>query len=99
VPPEFGVATAGRQCESFDPATPDVRDVWVRAGVPLLAYICWSITSNREWGLPFDAGSDFGPYHIGLDTDPHLRRTPTEASRIYAGIIRNWLSRSGAGAH
>jgi hypothetical protein len=71
----------------------------VRAGVPLLAYICWSITSNREWGLPFDGGSDFGLYHIGLDTDPDLRRSPTEAARLYAGIIRDWLSRSGAGAH
>ena len=49
--------------------------------------MCWSITSNREWGLPFDDGSDFGLYHIDLDTDPALKRTPTDSSRIYAALI------------
>ena len=59
----------------------------VAAGVPVEAYLCWSITSNREWGLPFDDNSDFGLYHIDLDTDPDLKRTPTEASARYAEII------------
>ncbi len=59
----------------------------VARGVPVEAYLCWSITSNREWGLPFDDGSDFGLYHIDLDTDPELKRVPTDASRTYAALI------------
>ncbi|MGA8097554.1 MAG: family 1 glycosylhydrolase [Candidatus Cybelea sp.] len=59
----------------------------VERGAPVDAYICWSITSNREWGLPFDDGSDFGLYHIDLDTDPELKRVPTDSSRTYARLI------------
>ncbi|MFN2448718.1 MAG: family 1 glycosylhydrolase [Candidatus Baltobacteraceae bacterium] len=59
-------------------------------GAPLEAYVCWSITSNREWGLPFDDNSDFGLYHIDLDDDPQLTRKPTEASAQYAQIIRDF---------
>ncbi|MGA7286421.1 MAG: family 1 glycosylhydrolase [Candidatus Cybelea sp.] len=59
----------------------------VARGVPVEAYICWSITSNREWGLPFDDGSDFGLYHIDLDADPDLTRVPTDSSRTYARLI------------
>jgi Glycosyl hydrolase family 1 len=59
----------------------------VERGAPVDAYLCWSITSNREWGLPFDDGSDFGLYHIDLDTDPKLKRTPTESSCAYAELI------------
>jgi beta-glucosidase/6-phospho-beta-glucosidase/beta-galactosidase/ABC-type amino acid transport substrate-binding protein len=56
-------------------------------GAPVDAYICWSITSNREWGLQFDDGSDFGLYHIDLDTDPDLNRQPTDSSTTYAKLI------------
>jgi len=56
-------------------------------GAPVAAYVCWSITSNREWGLPFDDGSDFGLYHIALDDDPELKRIPTDSSRTYAALI------------
>ncbi len=59
----------------------------VQRGSPVVAYLCWSITSNREWGLPFDDSSDFGLYHIDLDRDPNLTRVPTEASKTYAEII------------
>lgn len=59
----------------------------VSEGVPVAAYLCWSITSNREWGLTFDNNSDFGLYHIDLDTDPNLSRTPTPASELYKQII------------
>ncbi|MHB8148065.1 MAG: family 1 glycosylhydrolase [Vulcanimicrobiaceae bacterium] len=59
----------------------------VERGVPVVAYLCWSITSNREWGLVFDDNSDFGLYHIDLDTDPALTRTPTDASTRYAQLI------------
>lgn len=59
----------------------------VERGAPVDSYICWSITSNREWGLPFDDGSDFGLYHIALDDDPELRRVPTDSSLTYAGLV------------
>jgi beta-glucosidase/6-phospho-beta-glucosidase/beta-galactosidase/ABC-type amino acid transport substrate-binding protein len=59
----------------------------IERGAPVEAYICWSITSNREWGLPFDDGSDFGLYHIELDKDPELKRQPTDSSRKYAELI------------
>ncbi|HEV3153821.1 MAG TPA: family 1 glycosylhydrolase [Candidatus Baltobacteraceae bacterium] len=56
-------------------------------GVPVEAYLCWSITSNREWGLHFDDNSDFGLYHIDLDNDPELKRMPTESSEAYSRLI------------
>jgi beta-glucosidase/6-phospho-beta-glucosidase/beta-galactosidase len=56
-------------------------------GVPIEAYLCWSITSNREWGLAFNDNSDFGLYHIDLDGDPDLTRVPTDAAARYAAII------------
>jgi ABC-type amino acid transport substrate-binding protein len=56
-------------------------------GAPVDSYLCWSITSNREWGLPFDDGSDFGLFHIDLDADAELKRLPTDSSRTYAGLI------------
>jgi hypothetical protein len=40
-----------------------------RRGIPVAAYIYWSITSHREWVLPFLPASDFGLYEIELDTD------------------------------
>jgi hypothetical protein len=53
-------------------------------------YICWSITSNREWDLEFFAGSDFGLFHIDLDRDPLLIRGPfTAAATAYQQIIRD----------
>jgi len=59
----------------------------VKDGVNLMGYICWAVTSNREWGLPFDQSSDFGLYHIDLDADPDLRRIPTSAVAAYQSII------------
>ena len=58
-----------------------------RKGIKIPIYICWSITSNREWGLPFGPGNDFGLYHIDLDTDPTLKREPTPSAEKYKGII------------
>lgn len=57
-------------------------------GVKVTGYVCWSITSNREWGLKFDQNSDFGLYHIELDADPELKRLPTEAAREYLKITQ-----------
>jgi beta-glucosidase/6-phospho-beta-glucosidase/beta-galactosidase/ABC-type amino acid transport substrate-binding protein len=66
-----------------------VREVQraLRKGVKVAGYDCWSITSNREWGLPFNRGSDFGLYHIDLDNDPDLKRVPTPAVEVYKRII------------
>lgn len=65
-----------------------------RSGVSVAAYICWSITSNREWGLPFNSASDFGLYNIELETDPALRRTLTRSAEIYQAIIREAMHHS-----
>ncbi|MGH7708385.1 MAG: family 1 glycosylhydrolase [Vulcanimicrobiaceae bacterium] len=56
-------------------------------GVNVMGYLVWSITSNREWGLPFGLNSDFGLYHVDLDTDPALKREPTPAADAYRQII------------
>ncbi|HVC33504.1 MAG TPA: family 1 glycosylhydrolase [Chloroflexota bacterium] len=61
-------------------------------GVNVQGYHVWSITSNREWGLPFDQRSDFGLYHVDLDHDPTLRRVETSAASVYRGIIRRLRS-------
>lgn len=58
-------------------------------GVTVKAYLCWAITSNREWGDPFGPNSDFGLYHIDLDSDPHLTRSPTEAVASYQALIQD----------
>src|SRR3981081_444443 len=57
------------------------------AGCNIAAYLCWSITSNREWGLPFNEHTDFGLYHIELDTDPELKRHSTPAADTYRRLI------------
>jgi beta-glucosidase/6-phospho-beta-glucosidase/beta-galactosidase/ABC-type amino acid transport substrate-binding protein len=67
----------------------------LNAGIPVKAYVCWSLTTNREWGLPLGADSDFGLYHIDLDTDPALTRVRTPAADVYAAIIRARDSRAG----
>jgi beta-glucosidase/6-phospho-beta-glucosidase/beta-galactosidase/ABC-type amino acid transport substrate-binding protein len=61
----------------------------VRDGVKVIGYVCWSNTSNREWGLPFGPGSDFGLHHIDLDSDPELARVPTSSAAAYREIIAN----------
>jgi beta-glucosidase len=60
----------------------------IREGVPVAGYNLWSITSNREWGHPFDPNTDFGLYFIDLDKDPSLRRVPTGEVGVYREIIR-----------
>ena len=59
----------------------------VAKGVDVAAYVCWSITTNREWGLPTGPGTDFGLYHVDLDNDPELRRQPTPAAETYRRLI------------
>jgi beta-glucosidase/6-phospho-beta-glucosidase/beta-galactosidase/ABC-type amino acid transport substrate-binding protein len=57
-------------------------------GVPVKGYNFWSITSNREWGHPFDPNTDFGLYFVDLDKDPTLQRIPTAEVETYREIIR-----------
>jgi beta-glucosidase/6-phospho-beta-glucosidase/beta-galactosidase len=58
-------------------------------GVPVKGYNFWSITSNREWGHPFDPNTDFGLYFVDLDKDPALKRVPTDEVAVYQEIIRS----------
>ena len=58
-----------------------------RDGVNVLGYICWSLTSNREWGLPFRESSDFGLFHIELDSDAELVRIATPAAKTFQALI------------
>ncbi|HXM55403.1 MAG TPA: family 1 glycosylhydrolase [Candidatus Dormibacteraeota bacterium] len=60
----------------------------VADGVPVTGYLVWSITSNREWGLPFGPSSDFGVYHVDLDRDGALTRLPTDAVEVVRAIAR-----------
>ena len=57
-------------------------------GIPVAGYICWSITSNREWGLAFGPDSDFGLYYIDLDHDPELKRVPTPSGEMFKRVIQ-----------
>jgi hypothetical protein len=59
-----------------------------RDGVKVIGYLAWSLTTNREWGLPSGPASDFGLYHIDLDGDPNLTRQATPAATAYAALIR-----------
>ena len=56
----------------------------IAKGVPVKGYNFWSITSNREWGHPFDPNTDFGLFFVDLDKDPELRRVPTGEVRFIA---------------
>ncbi len=56
------------------------------AGMPVIGYNFWSITSNREWGHPFDPNTDFGLYFVDLDKDPELRRVATDEVEVYREI-------------
>ena len=86
---ENGCVTTADGVSRADYLTAHVREAQraVAEKVPLEAYVCWSITSNREWGLVFDHNSDFGLYHIDLDHDATLTRLATDASLRYAQII------------
>ena len=65
-------------------------------GVNVIGYVCWSINSNREWGLPFGAESDFGLYHIDRDDDPDLKRTETASDAVHDCMVRLPPIRHGA---
>jgi len=56
-------------------------------GIDVRAYCVWSITSNREWGLPQYAASDFGLYFVDMDRDPELRRRETPSAEVYRQLI------------
>lgn len=63
-------------------------------GVPVAAYILWSITTNREWGLLATPATDFGLYTIDLDLIPgepgYQVRRKTESVDLYRSLIKNW---------
>ncbi|HKZ86898.1 MAG TPA: family 1 glycosylhydrolase [Anaerolineae bacterium] len=59
----------------------------VAEGIDVRAYCVWSITSNREWGLPHHAASDFGLYYVDMDGDAELKRQPTPGVEVYRRLI------------
>jgi beta-glucosidase/6-phospho-beta-glucosidase/beta-galactosidase len=59
----------------------------VAEGIDVRAYCVWSITSNREWGLPQHAASDFGLYYVDMDGDPELNRRETPSAQAYRRLI------------
>jgi beta-glucosidase/6-phospho-beta-glucosidase/beta-galactosidase len=59
----------------------------IERGIPVRGYNYWSITSNREWGHPFDPNTDFGLYYVDLDKDTELGRVATPEVATYAEII------------
>jgi beta-glucosidase/6-phospho-beta-glucosidase/beta-galactosidase len=59
-------------------------------GVKVAGYLCWSITTNRELGQKLTPSTDFGLYHIDLDTDENLERKPTPAAENYKEIIKHY---------
>ncbi len=59
----------------------------IHKGVPVRAYNWWSITSNREWGHPFDPNTDFGLYFVDLDKDPALLRHPSPEAELLKSLI------------
>ena len=59
-------------------------------GVPVSAYLCWSLTSNREWGHAFNHQTDFGLYHVDLDIDPELKRRATPEVEYYKNFIAEY---------
>ena len=72
-----------------------------QAGINVIGYLAWSLTTNREWGLQAGPHGDFGLYHIDLDSDPELLRHQTGAARAYQAIINRrtaWASGAGAGS-
>jgi beta-glucosidase/6-phospho-beta-glucosidase/beta-galactosidase/ABC-type amino acid transport substrate-binding protein len=62
----------------------------IKDGIRVEGYICWAVTSNREWDLVFNDASDFGLYHVELDHDPALIRHRTPAAEAFAQIIRDF---------
>lgn len=62
----------------------------LRSGVRVTGYICWSITTNREWGYKLSAACDFGLYKIDLDNDPTLNRIETLDVTHYAKLIQKF---------
>jgi beta-glucosidase/6-phospho-beta-glucosidase/beta-galactosidase len=58
------------------------------AGVNVIGYLAWSLTTNHEWGLPHGPDADFGLYHVNLGTDPRLIRRPTPAAVAFRAIVQ-----------
>ena len=59
----------------------------IRGGMDVRAYCVWSITSNREWGLPQTPASDFGLYYVDMEQDLDLKRQPTPSAEAYRKLI------------
>jgi hypothetical protein len=67
-----------------------------QAGIEVIGYLAWSLTTNREWGLQAGPQADFGLYYIDLDGDPDLTRHPTGAALAYRTIVRRRTAWGGS---
>lgn len=58
----------------------------VAEGVPLIAYLVWSMLDNYEWGWGYTRR--FGLVHVDYETQ---RRTPKKSALWYRDYITRWL--------
>lgn len=54
-------------------------------GIDVVGYNVWSLTDNYEWG---DYRNRFGLFSVDVETDPQLRRRPTDGVDAYRRLIR-----------
>lgn len=59
----------------------------MRAGVPVLGYLHWSLLDNFEWFAGY--GPRFGLVEVDRSS---FRRTPKASAREYARLVREWRS-------
>jgi beta-glucosidase len=59
----------------------------VSEGVPLVAYLVWSMFDNYEWGYGYTRR--FGIVHVDYETQ---RRTPKKSALWYRDFIARWLN-------
>ena len=56
----------------------------VRAGVPVVGYLAWSLLDNFEWGEGYT--QRFGLVHVDFET---MERTPKDSARWYGALARS----------
>jgi beta-glucosidase len=54
-------------------------------GIDVIGFNVWSLTDNYEWG---DYRNRFGLYTVDVESDPELRRKPTDAVDAYRTLVK-----------
>ncbi len=86
-----GEPTSQRRGEQIAAHVESVQQA-ITDGIDVRAYCVWSITSNREWGLPQTPDSDFGLYYVDMEHDHDLTRQPTPSAEAYRKLIEQLKS-------